>query len=247
MNKKRLVYKLKEFTGKKIIAFFGLCIDAFQGEIIFTDPHLIKGVKELENSWQIILEEYKALCLKRDIPGIDEFFEEQKVLAANRSWRSFPLLIYGYELVENTNDCPETTRLLQNIEGISAAMFSVISPQKEIPPHNGPYKGMLRIHLGLIVPGDISTCFIEIKGKRSGWQAGRCIAFDDTHRHYAANHTEFDRVVLFIDVVRPLPFVLKQFNKLLFHALAKSEFIQEAISQYKPFGNETIRRIPTRF
>ena len=31
-------------------------------------------------------------------------------------------------------------------------MFSILAPGKRIPPHDGPYKGVLRYHLGLIVP-----------------------------------------------------------------------------------------------
>ena len=32
-------------------------------------------------------------------------------------------------------------------------MFSILAPGKRIPPHDGPYKGVLRYHLGLDGPG----------------------------------------------------------------------------------------------
>ena len=31
-------------------------------------------------------------------------------------------------------------------------MFSILEPGKHLPPHRGPYNGVLRLHLGLIVP-----------------------------------------------------------------------------------------------
>ena len=45
----------------------------------------------------------------------------------------------------------------------TTAYFSILEPGTKIKPHNGVYKGVLRYHLGLIVPsGDL---FIEIDGK----------------------------------------------------------------------------------
>ena len=48
---------------------------------------------------------------------------------------------------------PETVRLLHRIPGMKSAMFSILAPRKYIAPHRGPYKGVLRYHLGLIIPG----------------------------------------------------------------------------------------------
>ena len=54
---------------------------------------------------------------------------------------------------ENCARCPETVRVLKSIPGMKSAMFSILAPRKHIPEHRGMYKGVLRYHLGLIVPG----------------------------------------------------------------------------------------------
>ncbi len=48
--------------------------------------------------------------------------------------------------------CPRTAALMREIPGMTTAMFSILSPRKHILDHRGPYKGVLRYHLGLIVP-----------------------------------------------------------------------------------------------
>src|SRR4051812_31569052 len=40
---------------------------------------------------------------------------------------------------------------------MTTAMFSVLLPHKHIPPHRGPWKGVLRYHLALRTPADETT------------------------------------------------------------------------------------------
>ena len=247
MPKNSIFYFLKKELGKGAIKCFGYLIELFNGKIIFASTEKIKGVKELEENYKLILEEYNAICKKREIPGIEEFFVEQKTIAQERSWRSFPLLFLGHEYLDNTQLCPITRNLLTNIDGMCSAMFSILSAGQEIPPHCGYYKGILRLHLGLIIPGNEENCYIEINGVRKGWENGKCICFDDTHIHEAANKTDKDRVVLFIDIIRPLPFPLNRLNKLFFSALEKSEFVLGAISAYQEFQNFRTKKNSVHF
>ena len=48
----------------------------------------------------------------------------------------------------NIRRCPDTWRLVQKIPGLKTAMFSIFEPGKHLPPHRGPYNGVLRLHLG---------------------------------------------------------------------------------------------------
>ena len=98
----------------------------------------------------------------------------------------------------------ETTRILESIPDMFTAFFSVLAPGKHIPLHRGPYRGLLRCHLALVVPEPRQDCWIEVGGETSTWEEGRCIVFDDTYRHRVENNTGGRRVVLFIDVKRPL-------------------------------------------
>ena len=245
--KSSFIYKVKEYSGKAIISIFGLLIDKISGKIIYGDPYNIKGIKELEKEYKSILEELNELIIKREIPGIEEYFKEQNKLTDNKKWKSFPLFLYGYEFIDNSSVCPNTTMLLRNVEGMCLGMFSILTAGNQIPPHKGPYKGVLRCHLGLVIPPDKENCYIEVDGIKKNWDAGKCICFDDTHLHMARNFSDRDRVVLFIDIIRPLPFPLNLINEILFNSLAKSEFIQEALENYKTFGNEHFKKMLIKF
>ena len=69
-------------------------------------------------------------------------------------------------------------------------MFSILSPHKRIPPHVGPYKGVLRYHLALKVPEPADQCGITVHGVTRHWEEGKSLVFDDVWEHSAWNETD---------------------------------------------------------
>src|SRR5687768_10908719 len=61
---------------------------------------------------------------------------------------------------KNCKKCPETLRLIEKIPGMKTAFFSILAPQKHLPAHRGPFNGVLRYHLGLIIPQEREQCRI---------------------------------------------------------------------------------------
>jgi beta-hydroxylase len=108
------------------------------------------------------------------------------------------------------------------------AMISILAPGKHIPPHRGPYKGVLRFHLGLLIPGPPGACRIRIDTETRPWVEGRSLIFDDSFEHEAWNDTGSLRAVLFVDFVRPLPFPLSLLNRVMLFRISRSPFIVEA-------------------
>ena len=60
------------------------------------------------------------------------------------------------------------------------------------------------------------------------WEEGRCIVFDDTYKHRVENNTDGVRVVLFLDVLRPLKFPGSLLNRVMLQMIRLSPFIQDA-------------------
>ncbi|MHB8233624.1 MAG: aspartyl/asparaginyl beta-hydroxylase domain-containing protein, partial [Solirubrobacteraceae bacterium] len=92
----------------------------------------------------------------------------------------------------------------------------------------GPYKGVLRYHLGLIVPEDAESCRIRVGDDIRHWQAGKSMIFDDTFNHEVWNDTDETRVVLFVDVLRPLPEPESTINRWIVKAIGYSPFVLDA-------------------
>jgi beta-hydroxylase len=107
-------------------------------------------------------------------------------------------------------------------------MISILSPRKHILDHRGPYKGVLRYHLGLIVPEDAESCRIRVGDDFRHWEEGKSMIFDDTFNHEVWNDTDETRVVLFVDVLRPLPFPESAINRGIIKAIGFSPFVLDA-------------------
>lgn len=123
-------------------------------------------------------------------------------------WRTFNLVVYGRDVPGNADRCPELVRHLRNVPGMQSALISIIAPGAYIPPHRDPAKGVIRYHLAFKVPRDRERCFIELidgdRRHRYHWAEGRGVVFDDVFDHWVLNDTDEYRVILFVDILRPL-------------------------------------------
>jgi ornithine lipid ester-linked acyl 2-hydroxylase len=184
------------------------------GEKTFFDPESFPWVTRLEAEWMAIRKELDTLMMRREeIPNFQDVSKAQKALTEGDQWKTFFFYSFGNKTEENCARCPETVRLLHRIPGMKSAMFSILAPGKHIPPHRGPYKGVLRYHLGLIIPGPEGSCRIRVGNQVQCWKEGKSMIFDDSHEHEAWNDTDGYRVVLFVDFVRPVVFPLSLVNR----------------------------------
>jgi ornithine lipid ester-linked acyl 2-hydroxylase len=183
----------------------------------------------LEINWQKIRKEVDNLLEKpENIPNFQDISKDQTNLTKDDLWKTFFLYGYGFKFEPNCNLCPETTRVIEAIPDMYTAMFSVLAPGKHIPRHRGPYKGLLRAHLALLVPEPKKECWIQVGEETASWDEGKCIVFDDTFKHQVQNNTEGTRVVLFLDILRPLRFPGSLLNSLILNLIRWSPFIQDA-------------------
>jgi aspartyl/asparaginyl beta-hydroxylase (cupin superfamily) len=117
----------------------------------------------VEAEWPVVRKELDALLVRReDIPNFQDVSDAQKVLTEGDEWKTFWLYAFGEKAEENCVRCPETVRVLQHIPGMKSAMFSILAPKKHIPEHRGLWKGVLRYHLGLIVPKPVGSSRIRV-------------------------------------------------------------------------------------
>ena len=200
------------------------------GDSVFFDPYQFSWVEELEVNWKTIRQELDLILKHRDnLPNFQDISPDQGYnVSKDNLWKTYFLYGYGIKGQKNCQRCPETTRLIEKIPGMKTAFFSILLPGKHIPEHRGPYKGVLRYHLGLIVPEPKELCRIRVGNEIRYWEEGKSILFDDSFPHEAWNDTDGIRVVLFIDIVRPMRFPLSLINQLLLQLIAWSPYVQDA-------------------
>jgi ornithine lipid ester-linked acyl 2-hydroxylase len=204
------------------------------GEKTFFDAESFPWVSGVEAEWLAVRKELEAILVRReDIPNFQDISEAQKVLTEGEQWKTFWLYAYGEKAEENCARCPETVRLLQRIPEMKSAMFSILAPRKHIPEHRGMYKGVLRYHLGLIVPGPEGSCRIRVGNDVRCWKEGKSLIFDDSHPHEVWNDCDSYRVVLFVDFVRPVVFPLSLLNRLIIWTIARTPSIREPMDRVR--------------
>ncbi len=153
----------------------------------------------------------ECLALMREMGTIPEFHElmrEQAELskAGGRYWRMFVLRAYGAEHRANQARCPALARLLRAHPEVTSAVISFLEPGKHIPAHRGPFRGVLRYHLGLVIPPRADGApgsRLRVDSVTYELREGRGILWDDTYEHEAWNDGDGVRAVLLLDVFRP--------------------------------------------
>lgn len=196
-------------------ALLAACSD---GRAVFP-PETFPWAGRLEAEWEAVRDEMEAVRASTAIPSLDEIAPGESKIADER-WKVFVFRIFSREIPENCRRCPRTYALLRRLPGVTSAYFSILEPGKRIPPHRGPFRGVLRYHLGLKVPKS-GDCRIRIAGRSYAWEEGKSLVFDDTYEHEVVNDTAEIRAVLFLDVLRPLPAPVRWLNQFVYWGIAK--------------------------
>lgn len=180
------------------------------------EPREIDGLHRLRRNWRKIREEALALHASGSLeaasaPGTRGHHDVGFRTFHKRGWRRFYLTWYGEPHRSALRLCPTTVRLLEGIEGVRGAMFSVLPPGAELSLHSDPLACSLRYHLGLDTP-ESEACFISVDGQVLSWRNGEDFIFDETYPHFARNDTDAMRVILMCDVERPMHLPGRLFN-----------------------------------
>jgi aspartyl/asparaginyl beta-hydroxylase (cupin superfamily) len=204
------------------------------GDPPFYDPAAFAWAPALQAACDDIRAEYRQLVAAGEtIPPFHEISREQLPISSDSLWRSFILYAYGVRAQRNCALCPRTEQAVLAVPGMQTAMFSILAPGKRLPPHRGPYKGLLRVHLALDLPPDPASCWIEVDGIRRHWRQGGLMVFDDTFVHSAANESAVPRCVLFMDILRPLDRRTDRINRGLLALLRASPFARRAKAVFR--------------
>jgi aspartyl/asparaginyl beta-hydroxylase (cupin superfamily) len=188
----------------------------------------------LERDWPAIREELDQILLYNDeLPSLHDIQHEQSSITKDNKWKTFFLYGFGEKAKQNCAKCPETTAALEQIPGLLTAFFSILHPGKHIPAHKGLFKGIIRSHLALIVPGKNDECRMKLDNQMLHWKEGKAFVFDDTYRHEVWNDSDGIRVVLLIDIIRPFNKPFSQINKGIIKLISGSSHVKEAADNHR--------------
>lgn len=137
------------------------------------------------------------------------------------AWRLLPL-VHRRRDPKVLDLLPITAELLRGIPHLRAADVAVLDGGSRIAPHRGDNWGVVRVHLTLREPPGDERCALRFPelGREQAWKQGGVFGFEDLALHEAVNDRHSDRVVLLIEVDRPLPWVSAAVNGIAQRAYA---------------------------
>jgi beta-hydroxylase len=198
------------------------------------DTSAFPWAKRLEAAVPKMQKELAAVLERpQDVPNFQDLSKDQIHLSDDDKWKTYFFYAFGYKADRNCEACPETTKLIETVPGMQTAFFSILAPGKHIPAHRGAFKGVVRYHLALKVPVEKEKCRIRVGTDYRHWEEGQSMFFDDTYFHEVWNDTDETRVVLFMDVTRPLRFPANVVNNAVIGMIKHSPFVTDAVSNYK--------------
>lgn len=159
----------------------------------YNDPKLYPFIEVLESHFETFAKE--ALQLRSDdflpMPDENENYEAGK-------WAACPLFLHQYGedfpqliLEQNQARCPETTRILRQIDNLVVGGFMVLRPDGRVREHHDHRDdNVIRVHVAIQLP----------EHERAYWEEGRARLMDIRMAHEAHNPSSRDRLTLCCDV-----------------------------------------------
>lgn len=151
----------------------------------------------------------------------DTYNGENKYIGSNKiidngkvkAWRLINIKVGNEYTKDAYKHFPFLVKLLKNLPEVCSCAISILQEGVHIPIHVGYYKGIMRYMMPLIVPKDRKNVFLVVNEKKYNWTEGVGVLWDDNFPHKVYNNTKEIRVVIYMDIIRPLPGLLNNFNK----------------------------------
>ncbi|MAS97506.1 MAG: aspartyl beta-hydroxylase [Kiritimatiellaceae bacterium] len=204
------------------------------GNKVFFDNEDFPITKVLEDKYPIIKGEFEKMQDRlNDFAPFQEMSPDQIYISNDDKWKMFFLKAGKIRFERNCQEFPETMKIIESEKNLISAYFSVIGPRKMLMPHEGPWCGILRIHLGLQIPTEGKGCTLVVNQQEYRWEEGKAVVFDDTYEHIAVNMTDRNRIVLFLDYMRPLPWPLNWLNHFVVYMARFLPYFKIPIQRHK--------------
>ncbi|MBX7182160.1 MAG: aspartyl/asparaginyl beta-hydroxylase domain-containing protein [Bacteroidia bacterium] len=122
-------------------------------------------------------------------------------ISSDENWSNFYLDNFLWRSHRNRKMFPVTSSIVDKIPNCSLASISILSPGGYVSPHYGDTDGIVRCHLGLVIPEEYPVCGIRVGGEERGWKEGELLVFTEAHLHEVWNRSNQRRYILIVDIV----------------------------------------------
>ena len=190
------------------------------GQPVLDAAEHFPGAARFAAAWPQLRDEALAVAKQlQKVPRFHDIMPEQAEISANdgRDWRMYILQAYGVAEQSRMAACPTLAALVRQNPEVLSASFSFMAPGKHIPPHRGPFRGITRFYMGLIMPrlaDGRPAAVLTVDGQEYRVAEGEWMVWDDTFVHEVRNDGNSVRCVLLLDVWRRhMPFDMRLLSR----------------------------------
>eukprot|EP00484_Ammonia_sp_Unknown_P028391 CAMPEP_0197029260 /NCGR_PEP_ID=MMETSP1384-20130603/8749_1 /TAXON_ID=29189 /ORGANISM="Ammonia sp." /LENGTH=419 /DNA_ID=CAMNT_0042458393 /DNA_START=71 /DNA_END=1330 /DNA_ORIENTATION=+ len=217
--------------------------------------------KAFRENWKVIYQEYLDFEQEYNYcPEMDDVYPNGSITNWDRKWPTVNLRCYGLD-TQISKYFPKTMKLVNESDTwLSHVMFSILKPNKYIPRHRGPYRGVFRYHLHLEIPehkNPAEQLYLAVWPETSSadfwdpanvpdgeptlctWKDGDDFLFDDTCVHEVINFTGKRRIILFMDVER---YDISFFSKLIHRVFMSAAKYLPAVQNCKAVQDDYLKK-----
>jgi hypothetical protein len=186
----------------------------------FYHPDQFKELNILKENWIEIRNE--IINYEKNIGFKGASFKSSPDVTGSE-WNVIYLKSFNLDYHKNKKKFPFLISLIDKIPNSVFAAISVIPPNTTIEPHYGDTNGIVRCHLGIIIPESYPKIGIRVGNEEMGWEEGKIISFINVQEHSVWNKSDKKRYIVMIDIV-PQP-ISHLINKICVKGLASQSFI----------------------
>jgi len=192
----------------------------------------VRGLGELQANWATVRAEWDALRSSYDrLPTMERILGGPP--GWDGSWEWFSINSFSRWEPRARAAVPATVELLEGVEGLVQAAFSILKPGTFLHPHRGTNTGVLRGLMGIVVP-EPEACGTLVGDCRMDLSEGVMELFDDTFEHAAWNAGTTERVALLLEIRHPARGLPDRFNRLCQRAYRHHAVVQKGIERLEP-------------
>ncbi len=175
-------------------------VEEYHGHLdYFYDPELFPELTPLKENWKEIRDE--ILQFEKNSGSLSGTSIYNVPPSAGGEWTVKYLTSFSMKYHNNRKQFPIITSITDKIPNVVFVAISILNPNTEIKPHYGDTNGIVRSHLGLIIPAAYPTIAIRGGDQERGWKEGELLCFINVQRHSVWNRSESRRYVLMVDFV----------------------------------------------
>ncbi len=165
----------------------------------YYDPELFPELAPLKENWKGIRDE--ILAFEKAHGHISGMSSISHAETYGGEWTLIYLMSFSRIIHANKKLFPFISSVIDQIPSIVFAGISILPPHTELAPHFGDTNGIVRTHLGLIIPAPYPTIAIRVGNEERGWKDGEMLCFINVQKHSVWNRSNERRYLLMIDFV----------------------------------------------